>query len=90
VSLQGFGGTDRFDWISYDAIDPADGQRYSFTDANADGRLDTKIGEKAGFVNLDGKWSQLEKHGDQLGALVDGKWRPIEKQRRMLFRLKTE
>jgi hypothetical protein len=89
VSIQDFGGADHFDWISYDAIDPADGKRYSFTDANADGRLDTKIGEKAGFVNLDGKWSQLEKRGNELGALVDGEWRPLEKQGRMLFRPKS-
>jgi hypothetical protein len=90
VSLQDIGGAGRFDWISYDAIDPADGQRYSFTDADADGYLDTKIGEKAGFANLDGKWSRLEKRGHQLGAMVDGEWQPLEKQGRLLFRRKTE
>jgi hypothetical protein len=89
ASIQAFGDAGHFDWISYDAIDPADGQKYSFTDSDADGRLDTKIGEKAGFVNLDGGWSQLEKRGGKLGALVGGEWRPLKEQERMLFRLKT-
>ena len=90
VNIQDVGGAGRFDWISYDAIDPADGQKYSFIDADADGRLDTKIGEKAGFVSLDGRWSMLEKRGKQLGALVDGEWRPLEKKGRMLYQLQPQ
>jgi|GraSoiStandDraft_46_1057282.scaffolds.fasta_scaffold481301_2 hypothetical protein len=89
VSLQDPGGVGRFDWVSYSAVDPADGQKYSVTDADADGRLDTKIGDHAGFVNLGGEWSRLEKRGNQLGAIVAGEWRPIEKQGRGLFRLKS-
>ena len=89
VSVQDLDATGRFTLVSYDAIDPADGQKYSFTDANTDGRLDSKIGAHAGFVNLDGKWSQLQKRGDQLGALVNGEWQPVEKQGKLLFRLKS-
>jgi hypothetical protein len=90
VSIQDFDGAGRFRWVSYDAVDPVDGQKYSFTDADADGRLDSKMGDKAGFVNLSGRWAQLEKRGDQLGALIDGEWHPLEKQGRMLFRLKAQ
>jgi DNA-binding beta-propeller fold protein YncE len=89
VSVQDLDGTGRFTLVSYDAIDPSDGQKYSFTDANADGRLDSKIGQQAGFVNLDGQWSRLEKRGNQLGALVNGEWRPLEKQGKLLFQLKS-
>jgi hypothetical protein len=88
VSVQDRDAIGRFDWVSYDAIDPADGQKYSFTDVNGDGRLDTKIGEHGGWVNLNGDWSKFEKHGEQLGAVVDGEWRPLEKQGR-LWRVKS-
>jgi hypothetical protein len=88
VSVQDVSGTGRFDWISYSTIDSTDGLEYSVTDADADGRLDTKIGEHASFVNLGGGWSQLEKRGDQLGAVVDGEWRPLQRQGK-LFRVKS-
>ena len=88
VSVQDLGDTGRFDWISYSTIDPADGQKYNVTDSNADGRLDLKIGSNSGFVDINGEWSQLEKHGDQLGAVVAGEWRPLEKEGQV-FRLKA-
>jgi hypothetical protein len=89
VSVQDMDSTGHFTLVSYDAIDPADGQKYSFTDANADGRLDTKIGDHGGFVNLDGQWLRLEKRGDQPGALVNGEWKPLEKRGKLLFRLRS-
>ncbi len=87
VSLQDLNHAGRFDWISYSAIDAADGQKYDVIDADADGPLDTKFGEKGGFVNLEGEWARMEKRGDQLGAIVGGDWRPIESEKRMLYRL---
>jgi len=88
VSVQDREDTGRFDWVSYSAIDPDDGQEYSITDANADGRLDTKLGEHAGFVNLGGEWFRFEKQGDQIGAVVHGEWRALEKHGRV-HRLKS-
>jgi len=78
VGIQDLSGAGRFDWISYTAIDPTDGLEYTIIDADADGRLDTKIGENAGFANIDGQWARFEKRGAQLGAVVAGEWRPIE------------
>src|SRR5258708_692175 len=89
VSIQDLGGTGRFDWVSYDVLDPADGQKYNVTDADADGRLDTKIGDRAGFVNINGQWSKFDKRSGQLGAVVAGEWRPLEKHDR-LWQLKTK
>jgi hypothetical protein len=82
VSIQDLSGAGQFDWISYSAIDPADGLKYTITDADADGRLDTKIGDNAGFANINGEWARFEKRGDQLGAVVAGEWRPLEKHGR--------
>lgn len=78
VSVQDLSGTGRFDWISYTAIDPTDGLTYNIIDADADGRLDTKIGDNAGYANINGEWAQFEKRGTQLGVVVAGEWRPIE------------
>jgi hypothetical protein len=89
VSIQDLSGAGRFDSISYDAIDPADGLKYVITDADADGRLDTKIGDKAGFANINGEWARFEKHGEQLGAVVAGEWRPLEKHGR-IWQLQTK
>jgi hypothetical protein len=83
VSIQDLSGAGRFDSISYTIIDPTDGLKYVVTDANADGRLDTKIGDKAGFANINGEWARFEKRGDRLGAVVAGEWRPLEKQGRI-------
>jgi hypothetical protein len=83
VSIQDLSGTGQFDWISYSAIDPADGLKYTVTDADADGRLDTKIGDKAGFTNINGEWARFEKRGGQLGGIVAGEWRPLEKRGRI-------
>lgn len=78
----------------YTAMAPADGTPGEiFVTRNgitvSDGRLDSKIGEHAGFVNLNGQWSRLEKRGEQLGALVNGEWRLLEKDGRFLYRLKS-
>ena len=89
VSLQDRDGIGRFDWVSYDAIDPTDGKKYSISDMNADGQPDMKIGEQAGFVNLGEEWSRFEKHGKQIGAVVNGEWQPLEKHGR-LFRVKSQ
>ena len=89
VSIQDLGGTGRFDWVSYDVVDPADGQKYNITDADADGRLDTKIGDRAGFVNINGQWSQFEKRAGQVGAVVAGEWRPLQKHGR-IWQLQTK
>jgi len=83
VSIQDLGGTGRIDWVSYDVIDPIDGRKYNVTDANADGQLDTKIGDHAGFVNINGQWCRFEKRAGQLGAIVAGEWRPLEKRGRI-------
>ena len=83
ATLHDLGNTGRFDSVSYDVIDPADGQKYFVTDADGVGRLNTKIGEHGGFVNIDGQWCRLEKRAEQLGAIVDGTWKPLEKQGRV-------
>ncbi len=83
VSIQDLGGTGRFNWVSYDVVDPSDGQKYNVTDADADGRLDTKIGDREGFVNINGQWSKFEKRSGQLGAVVAGECRPLEKHGRI-------
>ncbi len=83
VGIQDLSGAGQFDWISYSAIDPTDGLRYTITDADADGRLDTKIGDNAGFVNINGQWARFEKRDSQLGAVIAGEWRPLEKHERV-------
>ncbi len=80
VSIDDHAASGRVDSISYGIVDPTDGQKYSVTDADADGRLDTKIGDHGGFVNINGKWCLMEKRAGQLGAHVDGKWEPLEKR----------
>ena len=89
TTLQDLTGGGRFDSISYSAIDPADGQKFSVTDANADGVLDLKIGDHGGFVNISGQWCRLEKRGDQVGAIVGGEWKPLQKEGRV-YRLMRE
>jgi hypothetical protein len=83
VSIQDLGGTGLFDSVSYSIVDPEDGQKYTVTDANADGHLDTKVGEHGFFVNIDGKWCKAEKLGDQPGAIVDGMWKALKKKGRV-------
>jgi hypothetical protein len=89
VGMQDLSGAGRFDWISYTAIDPTDGLTYNIIDADADGRLDTKIGENAGFANINGEWARFEKRGDQFGAVVAGEWRPLEMHGRV-WRLQSK
>jgi hypothetical protein len=83
VSIQDLSGAGQFDWISYSAVDPADSLKCAITGADADGRLDTKIGDNAGFAIINGEWARFEKRGDQLGAVVVGEWRSLEMHRRI-------
>lgn len=64
-------------FLSYTIVDSSTGLKYSVTDVDGDGTLDTKIGESDGFVNIAGSWARLERRGTQRGAIVGGHWEPI-------------